>query len=213
MNPSSGTAFAWRAGWTDLTSCTVGDRADSDPEREPCPRGLQACSDPPGLEAMPLPPELHHEEAGCGQRARERPQGHQVPAQHPEAHRSVRPHLPLRSHCVPTPQLRRCPSVDTVVRAFPKHLALPSLVSVPGPSRSAVQQTSSKAKSFRELRRGKRHHFTIKGLPVVPGGNQGLPPLSSSTGRPDGTFGSRSEERRVGKECLRLCRSRWSPYH
>ena len=25
--------------------------------------------------------------------------------------------------------------------------------------------------------------------------------------------GERSEERRVGKECLRLCRSRWSPYH
>ena len=27
------------------------------------------------------------------------------------------------------------------------------------------------------------------------------------------TLYSRSEERRVGKECLRLCRSRWSPYH
>ena len=26
-------------------------------------------------------------------------------------------------------------------------------------------------------------------------------------------FSNRSEERRVGKECLRLCRSRWSPYH
>ena len=26
-------------------------------------------------------------------------------------------------------------------------------------------------------------------------------------------FDGRSEERRVGKECLRLCRSRWSPYH
>ena len=26
-------------------------------------------------------------------------------------------------------------------------------------------------------------------------------------------LGGRSEERRVGKECLRLCRSRWSPYH
>ena len=26
-------------------------------------------------------------------------------------------------------------------------------------------------------------------------------------------FLTRSEERRVGKECLRLCRSRWSPYH
>ena len=24
---------------------------------------------------------------------------------------------------------------------------------------------------------------------------------------------ARSEERRVGKECVRLCRSRWSPYH
>ena len=24
---------------------------------------------------------------------------------------------------------------------------------------------------------------------------------------------SRSEERRVGKECLSVCRSRWSPYH
>mgnify|MGYP006920978429 CR=1 FL=1 len=24
---------------------------------------------------------------------------------------------------------------------------------------------------------------------------------------------NRSEERRVGKECLRLCRSRWSPHH
>ena len=27
------------------------------------------------------------------------------------------------------------------------------------------------------------------------------------------TGATRSEERRVGKECLRLCRSRWSPYH
>jgi branched-chain amino acid transport system ATP-binding protein len=26
-------------------------------------------------------------------------------------------------------------------------------------------------------------------------------------------FENRSEERRVGKECRRLCRSRWSPYH
>jgi DNA polymerase-3 subunit delta len=28
-----------------------------------------------------------------------------------------------------------------------------------------------------------------------------------------GTGLRRSEERRVGKECRRLCRSRWSPYH
>src|SRR3546814_19102709 len=25
--------------------------------------------------------------------------------------------------------------------------------------------------------------------------------------------GDRSEERRVGKECVRTCRSRWAPYH
>src|SRR3546814_13233378 len=27
------------------------------------------------------------------------------------------------------------------------------------------------------------------------------------------SFGPRSEERRVGKECVSTCRSRWSPYH
>src|SRR3546814_5151065 len=27
------------------------------------------------------------------------------------------------------------------------------------------------------------------------------------------TDGARSEERRVGKECVSTCRSRWSPYH
>src|SRR3546814_6942121 len=27
------------------------------------------------------------------------------------------------------------------------------------------------------------------------------------------TAGGRSEERRVGKECVSTCRSRWSPYH
>jgi adenosylcobinamide-phosphate synthase len=31
--------------------------------------------------------------------------------------------------------------------------------------------------------------------------------------RPLAPFVVRSEERRVGKECRRLCRSRWSPYH
>ena len=31
--------------------------------------------------------------------------------------------------------------------------------------------------------------------------------------RRGGVESGRSEERRVGKECLRLCRSRWSPYH
>src|SRR3546814_10462222 len=34
------------------------------------------------------------------------------------------------------------------------------------------------------------------------------PDLAGSAG-----VGSRSEERRVGKECVSTCRSRWSPYH
>src|SRR3546814_14816788 len=29
----------------------------------------------------------------------------------------------------------------------------------------------------------------------------------------DGSLDTRSEERRVGKECVSTCRSRWSPYH
>ena len=29
----------------------------------------------------------------------------------------------------------------------------------------------------------------------------------------EGRAGGRSEERRVGKECIAVCRSRWSPYH
>ena len=42
----------------------------------------------------------------------------------------------------------------------------------------------------------------------------GYPLEVQGSGRTDGgVHAKRSEERRVGKECLRLCRSRWSPYH
>ena len=36
-------------------------------------------------------------------------------------------------------------------------------------------------------------------------------PLANEDGRVQVVF--RSEERRVGKECTSVCRSRWSPYH
>src|SRR3546814_4115796 len=36
-------------------------------------------------------------------------------------------------------------------------------------------------------------------------------PYASAAATVDGA--SRSEERRVGKECVSTCRSRWSPYH
>ena len=37
--------------------------------------------------------------------------------------------------------------------------------------------------------------------------------IMGASGSGKTTLLNRSEERRVGKECLRLCRSRWSPYH
>src|SRR3546814_8633521 len=39
----------------------------------------------------------------------------------------------------------------------------------------------------------------------------GLPEMLREADRR--TVGGRSEERRVGKECVSTCRSRWSPYH
>src|SRR3546814_13771944 len=37
--------------------------------------------------------------------------------------------------------------------------------------------------------------------------------LTRSLARHGGFVADRSEERRVGKECVSTCRSRWSPYH
>src|SRR3546814_2010808 len=36
---------------------------------------------------------------------------------------------------------------------------------------------------------------------------------AAATAAGSSLFQSRSEERRVGKECVSTCRSRWSPYH
>ena len=48
-------------------------------------------------------------------------------------------------------------------------------------------------------------------------GTSGSKPVRDRGGTPDASWrgrrGVRSEERRVGKECPSLCRSRWSPYH
>src|SRR3546814_7551302 len=45
----------------------------------------------------------------------------------------------------------------------------------------------------------------------VPPRRSGLEP--QRVGIPPHSLASRSEERRVGKECVSPCRSRWSPYH
>src|SRR3546814_12753257 len=61
--------------------------------------------------------------------------------------------------------------------------------------------------------------------PIVPGPSEAvelelvLAVDASSSVSPEefnlqmGGFAGRSEERRVGKECVSTCRSRWSPYH
>src|SRR3546814_19952825 len=55
-------------------------------------------------------------------------------------------------------------------------------------------------------------HATIGG--IVAAGVAGSQRLSCGSAR-DHLLGfqARSEERRVGKECVSMCRSRWSPYH
>src|SRR3546814_11286705 len=52
-------------------------------------------------------------------------------------------------------------------------------------------------------------------------GNPGLKPITADQADltleyyfgQSSSFTARSEERRVGKECVSTCRSRWSPYH
>ena len=46
-----------------------------------------------------------------------------------------------------------------------------------------------------------------KSTPIKPAAVEDKSPSSPNAAS------TRSEERRVGKECLWLCRSRWSPYH
>ena len=52
-------------------------------------------------------------------------------------------------------------------------------------------------------------HVTMRGLRILDGDKAGSSAWRASRTAED----ARSEERRVGKECLTQCRSRWSPYH
>ena len=49
-----------------------------------------------------------------------------------------------------------------------------------------------------------KEQFTIYGAPAMPS-------VTIAVAAAQGKL--RSEERRVGKECVSTCRSRWSPYH
>src|SRR3546814_5053456 len=67
----------------------------------------------------------------------------------------------------------------------------------------------------RRQRAAQQLGIAVKGEALASGARQGgvshaRPPSRNET---CSTFSSRSEERRVGKECVSTCRSRWSPYH
>ena len=57
------------------------------------------------------------------------------------------------------------------------------------------------------LRIGKKALFEDVNIKFTPGNCYGL------IGANGAGKSTRSEERRVGKECTSWCRSRWSPYH
>src|SRR3546814_14724832 len=56
-------------------------------------------------------------------------------------------------------------------------------------------------------------YFAARGwrVTVIAGASQAVPPSFDTD--LTGFDVHRSEERRVGKECVSTCRSRWSPYH
>src|SRR3546814_13129021 len=49
--------------------------------------------------------------------------------------------------------------------------------------------------------------------PVIVESSRSAADLALLSAHDDDSFARRSEERRVGKECVSTCRSRWSPYH
>src|SRR3546814_15788751 len=64
-----------------------------------------------------------------------------------------------------------------------------------------------------------RHRFLVTGREDFHRGAVDIahpaaqPEVTRGAHRPVAIAHARSEERRVGKECVRTCRSRWSPYH
>src|SRR3546814_1671670 len=77
--------------------------------------------------------------------------------------------------------------------------ALPICLAQKEPAILARWEETGLYKQLREARTGKQRFILHDGPPYANG---------------DIHMGhARSEERRVGKECVSTCRSRWSPYH
>src|SRR3546814_7250680 len=74
-----------------------------------------------------------------------------------------------------------------------------------------ISDWSSDVCSSDLARRGRGRGAGTAALAAAPGHQRVVDPY---VGRlPEAALHQRSEERRVGKECVSTCRSRWSPYH
>src|SRR3546814_12617932 len=78
------------------------------------------------------------------------------------------------------------------------------------------QDRMALASQLKAVEAQKRGFFTGEIVPVVIPQRKGEPLTVAADEHPRQTTLealARSEERRVGKECVSTCRSRWSPYH
>src|SRR3546814_11818684 len=127
-------------------------------------------------------------------------------------------------------RLRLCPVDGAIVTAGPRGFSLRAAVRAPNLKGKLGQNPLQLAATDIQFE-APEGGFAANGLKVVLG-TQDAPtvleltrltgsfatPLSGTLEGGAGRIGNvpllmRSEERRVGKECVSTCRSRWSPYH
>ena len=91
------------------------------------------------------------------------------------------------------------------------------LITVPDRKGKTIYDTFISLKETRKLQNENLIAVSIDGASSMPGSENGFVTfLKNDLPNLIGTHciaHRRSEERRVGKECPVLCRSRWSPYH
>ena len=85
------------------------------------------------------------------------------------------------------------------------------------PMDTPVEQIISRGRAVRARRRIPRVAGALGAAAAAAFAVSMLLPASPPASAPHAQLAAwtvaRSEERRVGKECVSLCRSRWSPYH
>src|SRR3546814_11352817 len=103
--------------------------------------------------------------------------------------------------------MRRLPSL------FLSH-GSPMMALEPSPARDFLAGLGARLPRPRAILVVSAHHdAAYQGDRATVTASPAPPTIHDFGGFPDELFAMRSEERRVGKECVSTCRSRWSPYH